>query len=166
MDWLGQEYGEQGLSHLVHAALSSSMLGLAHARQAEKVFAGLLNCLPVECRREVAFSTGLRHSPRRPFRWITLDDDPAERRQLARLFGLTVIEPHTDFPAEQQPSVPIHGWAAYIACCVREKKISAWEHTLSQPRHNISLDSLDELGNRCLLELRAHLPQPTAATTA
>jgi hypothetical protein len=154
LTWLAKEYGAEGAAQLLHTALSADMLGMAPGNQSDKVFAALLNCLPVECRTEITFSTGLKHSPRRPFRWIALDDDPAEHRQLARQFGLTVFE-RSSASTLHQSSTPLHGWASYVQWCVGENKLSHWEDTLRQPHPGVSLQSLGVLGARCLPALNA-----------
>ena len=57
-----------------------------------QLIAGLFSCLPPECRPEFSFSTGLKFSPRRPFRIVALSDDPAERQWVAHYPNVAVLD--------------------------------------------------------------------------
>jgi hypothetical protein len=76
------EPGAIWLGAVVEAALSSTSLALVAGHLRLRLVAGLINCLPLEARTAFSFSTGLKHSPRRPFRLSCLADDRAERRRL------------------------------------------------------------------------------------
>lgn len=59
---------------------------------AEQLVAVLLHLLPSEQRTLVSFSTGLRCSPRRPFRLTIAPKDPMQQQALTRLSGLHLVE--------------------------------------------------------------------------
>jgi hypothetical protein len=85
------ELGRERMAALMDAAIQQRPLGVCCRLPAEELFAALLNLLPVERRPEFSFSTGLKYSPRRPFRLIAAPADEAEQERLARQFQVTVL---------------------------------------------------------------------------
>lgn len=106
-----KELGPARLARLVKAALDKGPLGVVSTVRAESVFAALMNCLPLENRRGLSFSTGLRYSPQRPFQLITVAADPAEHRSLQRRADLDIV----DLTAEAGPLGSLTGWAGEVA---------------------------------------------------
>lgn len=85
------QIGEAGLEKLLEALLHADQLAIVGAHDYERLFAGLINCLSPERRIECSFATGLRCSPRRPFRLISIERDPGEFRRLARQ-GISIFD--------------------------------------------------------------------------
>jgi hypothetical protein len=142
-----QQYGADRMSAAVQIALTCTRLGLACRRKTDRVAAALLSCLPVECRLEFSLTTGLKFSARRPFRWMAVGNDRAERRRLEQQFGVTVV----DLEAARPPRTfsTLHGWAGFVSFCIRHSRLSALEAELSQPHVGLQLQDLAELGDRC-----------------
>jgi len=166
---LGQLLTEPGVTWLgavVEAALSSTSLALVAGRLRPRLVAGLINCLPIECRTAFSFTTGLKHSPRRPFRLFCLANDPAEQRRLERQYDLTVLElsgkPPKRFTATD-------GWSGFVACTIATGKTSFLSQQLAKPRPKLTLADLPQLGNELLEGLAAlensiaNSPAPAAA---
>ena len=84
--------GPQQMAALIQAARDAVCLAVVGACPPASLIAGLFSCLPPECRLEFSFSTGLKFSPRRPFRIVALSDDPAEQRWVAGHSNVTVLE--------------------------------------------------------------------------
>jgi hypothetical protein len=105
-----ERYGAPRIAWLVEAALTSDRLLVLGAENRDLVAAGLMNCLPAECRPELSFATGLAYSPRRPFRINVLKLSPVDERRLSRQSGVTVLNLADEPPADFVPS----GWAAYL----------------------------------------------------
>lgn len=85
------ECGTLLLAGLVPAAINSTSLALVNTENPERLIAAIFSCVPVERRSELTFSTGLKYSPRRPFRLIVLDEtDPHAQQRLCRRHGLTL----------------------------------------------------------------------------
>lgn len=82
----------EALSHLATTVLENPSVGLASALPPRALFAALFQLIPLEDRLKVSFTTGLRHSLRRPFRLFLLPNDPLARRQFQRHAGVTVVE--------------------------------------------------------------------------
>jgi hypothetical protein len=142
--------GPQWLATLVQAALTCPSVALAASGEPERVIAGLLNCLPPECRCRFSFSTGLRYSPRRPCRIVTLGDDKSEWRQAQRRYGATVLDlsqaPPVDF-------APIDGWARLVEHVLRAGQISFLATQFSKRRFELAAEDLPALGLQLLEEI-------------
>jgi hypothetical protein len=81
------------LATFVQAVSSTACtVAVSGGASAEQLISGLLYCLPVQDRNAISFSTGLKHSSRRPFRILPLPHDPAERREIARLPNTMVLD--------------------------------------------------------------------------
>jgi hypothetical protein len=144
--WLARELGPNRIQSLLCSALTATVFGLASPR-AERIVAGLLNCLPADVRAEFSFSTGLRFSPRRPFRWVVVDQDPVAQRHLQQQFDFTVVDPHRDGPPTGTP--PDHGWASFVAACLTQRRWSALKAELNRPRPGLTTAELSALGAAC-----------------
>ena len=59
---------------------------------AEQFIAVLFHLLPSEQRSQISFSTGLKFSPRRPFRLTIAPQDPVQQKTLGRLSGMHLFE--------------------------------------------------------------------------
>jgi hypothetical protein len=130
------------MARLLSAALSAPALGVGGVVSVDALASAIFNCLPVECRTQFSFSTGLVHSPRRPFRIIALPNSPAERAHLARQFGLTVL----DLAAGELPAegieIATHPWAQYVADALADGQIANLTAYLMRPRPGLTLADL------------------------
>jgi hypothetical protein len=139
--------GVTWLAALVEAALASTAAAVVAGSQRHRLIAGLISCLPPECRTEFSFSTGLKYSPRRPFRLIGLGDDPVDQRRLLRQYEITVLE-LSDKPPKQFTA--LDGWGGFIACAIATGRSAFLSSQFSQPRRQKSLAELDTWGNQLL----------------
>lgn len=76
----------------IQEARGTVCLAVAGAQNPSTLMAGLMSCLPPECRLDFSFSTGLKFSPWRPYRLVAVSDDPAERLWVATYPNVTVFE--------------------------------------------------------------------------
>ena len=90
---MAAEIGPAALATLVQAALTNVCLAVRGPVAMERLIGGLLDCLPVDCRTSISFSTGLKFSARRPFDLCALPDDAAQQRWLANRPGLADVGP-------------------------------------------------------------------------
>ena len=116
---LVERLGPRQLAWLVEKAVLADTLVLVGTPHAEWLLAGLLNCMPVECRPELSFATGLVYSPRRPFRISVVEADDAEQRRLARQPGVTLVNLADAPPDDFIPT----GWAAYLEEAIRSDRL-------------------------------------------
>lgn len=156
---LAERFGPRQVAWLVEKALMADALVLAGAPHAEGLLAGLLNFLPVECRSELSFATGLLYSPRRPFRISIVEADEAEQRRLSRQPGVTFLnlsdQPPTDF-------IPT-GWAAYLEEAIRSDRLTIVAAELQRTRLGLRLSDLAWLSDQLRARLRAASPAPAPA---
>lgn len=144
--------GPDWVAALVQAALESVSLALAGGPAAVHLIAGLINCLPPECRTHFSFSTGLRFSTQRPFRVVGLPGDAAELRRLKLRHNVAVLNLDGEPPAE---FAPIDGWARLIRRVLQTGRTSFLATQFSKRRFELAPDDLPALGLQLLEELDA-----------
>jgi hypothetical protein len=122
--------------HLASPTLTALVLGLPRTH-ADRIIAGLINCMPLESRPTCSLATGLRFSPRRPFRWLAVDDDPVTQRHLAHDFDVVIVDPES--PSERLSAAPGHDWADFAADCINRGRISALRAEIDQSTPPLAL---------------------------
>lgn len=143
---LADEWGADQLGMLIKETLEHRHLGLAVGARAPSLIAGLLNCFPVECRTRFSFSTGLKCSPRRPFRIVRLPaDDPVAVRRFRVKHRIAVWDPKQK---ASEAAAPHEGWPGLIATLMRSGDVELLAERLSHPRPGLSVGDLELLGNR------------------
>jgi hypothetical protein len=155
--------GNSWLCAVVQAALSSTSLALVAGRLGYKLIAGLVNCLPVECRTAFSFTTGLKHSPRRPFRVFALNCDQAEQRRLQRQFDVTVLETSGEPPRYVAADTP---WSGFVRAAIAAGKTSFLARQLALSRPNLTLADLPRLGDELLASLMSSNGPPVDSSAA
>ena len=140
------------LATLVQAALASPGVAVVGGASAEHLIAGLINCLPPECRTEFSFSTGLKVSSRRPYRVVALSGNSDERHRAERLYDLAVLDfshaPSTRF-------APLDSWARFIQRVLKSGRTSLLSAHLSNRQQEFAPEDLHALGLQLLEELDA-----------
>ncbi|MGI8980052.1 MAG: hypothetical protein ACR2FY_12585 [Pirellulaceae bacterium] len=86
------ELAPESLTNLATTVLENSSVGLATSLPARSLFAALFQRIPRDERPQVSFTTGLRYSPRRPFRLFLLPSDPVVCRKFQHQPEMTVVE--------------------------------------------------------------------------
>lgn len=155
---LAQLRGEPGvtwLAALLEAAIASPAIAIVGGSHALRLVAGLFNALPIECRPRFSFSTGLKSSPRRPFRVLCLSDDPVEIRRLSRLGERTVLDLNGKPP---QCYSSANGWGGFIANSIAAGRTEFLARQLSQSRPALSLEHLPVLGRQLLEQMADDAP--------
>lgn len=148
---LAREPGPPALSTLVQTALVSDRLAIFSDIPREQLIAGLFSLLPVECRTEFSFSTGLKFSPSRPVRISSLPDEESAWRAIARR-GITLLRLDNTSPSDE---VRWEGWAAWIAEVLGSGKLTVLAGELDQPRPGLTLAGLSELSEQLRADLRS-----------
>ncbi len=106
-----RELGATRLGAALTAALTTRPLAIATPGPHERLFATMLDLIPLCLRVQCSAVAGLRFSPRRPFRWFGLGNDERERRRLQRIGDLLVIDLGRELPPRLTPK---SGWARLI----------------------------------------------------
>ena len=158
---LAAEVGPASLATFVEAALTSVCLAVRGPVPTDCLVGGLLDCLPLDCRTSISFSTGLKFSARRPFDLFALPDDTAQQRWLAHRPGLTAFDLGRS-PASA--SLLVHNWARLIHRLLSSGDFAFLSEELARPRADFTLDDLPVLGLQLLDEFEAGaMKQPEVA---
>ncbi len=130
---------------------AAGAVGLIGGQERPRLVAALVNCLPVECRTEISFSTGLRFSPLRPLRVFAVGNGHVEQRHLLQQQGTTLLD-LTGKPPAAQSAV---GWSGFVATAIAAGKIGFLAGELATARAGLSLVGLSALGDELLEKLAA-----------
>jgi hypothetical protein len=149
---LAAEVGPASLAMLVQAALTNVCLAVRGPVAMDRLICGLLDCLPLDCRTSISFSTGLKFSARRPFDLLALPDDPAQQRWLANRPGVTELDLNRD-PASARHLV--HDWARLIHRLLSSGDFAFLSEELGKPRGDFLLTDLPVLGLQLLDEFES-----------
>lgn len=144
--------GPEWMAAIVRAALESESLVLAGGPGPVHLIAGLVNCLPPECRTALSFSTGLRLSTQRPFRVTGLPGDPTELRRAARRPGAAVLNLDGPPPDEYASD---DGWPRLIRRVLQTGRTSFLATQFSKRRFELAPNDLPALALQLLEELDA-----------
>jgi hypothetical protein len=145
-------WGADRFAGILATAIIAPSLGWSACSETEQVVAGVLACLPPACRKEISLTTGLRHSPRRPFRWMAFLYDDGERRRLQRKSEIEFVDLASHDPSE---SASIDGgWARFVAACLRAEDYEHLAAQLQGAPAELSLDDLNALGDELLRHVR------------
>ena len=149
---LSHDPGIEWMAAALAEMIAQPKWGLAvPAPLASRLISGLLNCLPVECRTEISFTTGLRWSPRRPFRIVCLGLDPAEIRRTERQQGpvFSLTGQALDLSAIDA------GWAGFVAEVLRTGRTSTLTTFLTKAAAPGRLAELNAWGASQRVELNS-----------
>lgn len=149
---LAVDPGPEWLATLIQIALNSHTLAIVGGPAPEHLIAGILNCLPPQCRTEFSCSTGLRFSSRRPFRIVALSNDKEELRRVQRLYDVVVLDLGTSLPPQ---CAPLDSWARLIERACRSGRIDLLAAALARRHADVSLEDLPALGLQLLEEFDA-----------
>ena len=152
LTFLATDPGSENMAALVQAVRDAVCLAVGGTPSPASLIAGLFGCLPPECRLEFSFSTGLKFSPRRPFRVVALSGDPAERCWVAGYSNVAVLELRSDTAPQ---SMPLDGWGQLVRRALATGQIPFLAAQVSKRRFNLSLDDLPALGLQLQEELDA-----------
>lgn len=89
---LVEQCGPSGVGRLLDAVLGEKPVILIGVQKPDATVAGLLNLLPLSCRGELSFTTGLKYCPRRPFHLLIASEESAELRRLFRQQLINVVD--------------------------------------------------------------------------
>ena len=86
------EIGAAIYNDLVDAVANSKHIAVLTNGQVERLFQSILHTFSPEDRLTISFTTGLKDSPRRPFKLFVLPNDPTVVRQSQRLSGARIVD--------------------------------------------------------------------------
>jgi hypothetical protein len=143
---LGDLLGEIGAARIgmaIESLLAGRPLAIRASVSTEKLFSGIWQCLPIECRGEFSFSTGLQYSPRRPFDLLALPSDSQSQRRLTQRYDLHTV----DLNNVPDLKLSIGGWANHVAMTLACKGVTVLANQLATLRPGLALADLPALAN-------------------
>lgn len=144
-------HGPAWLAAALDAGVTRPRLGIVCSPHTERIMRGLVACLPVACRPKFSFSTGLRYSLRRPFRWIAVARDPARQRHLHSQYDVTTVAAAPSGETTARP--PACGWARFVAAAAQAGGLTTLEAKIQNSPAGLTIEGLDRFGQECLREL-------------
>jgi hypothetical protein len=151
-----QVLGPEKLASLVCAALKTEMVGVTTPVPAQRLFSVLLDLLPLGHRLQFSWTTGLRVSPRRPYRLAALPEDRDEQRQAMRLLHLTPLDLNANPPAKYAAR---SGWPLLMYELLRNRQFSAVAAVIQDTATSAETD-LDLLAEQAHVRIAKQAPAP------
>ncbi|MDO4575924.1 MAG: hypothetical protein Q4D98_12000 [Planctomycetia bacterium] len=113
----------------------------------------LLDVLPVECRKEVSFSTGLKFSLRRLFRVVGMGYCAGELQRIRNHFQIPVFAAETKPQASEPYFPPLKNrWAMLVATILEQRREVEWSE-IAMTESMSSLHNLSRLARSCFRQL-------------
>jgi hypothetical protein len=151
---LAGDPGIEALVLLLQLANTSQRLAVRSHVPLERLFSGLLMLLPLHCRTQLSFTTGLRYSPRRPFHLLVLPPDRSEQRNLQRTSSATPLDLTRD-PPPLLDKLRL-GWAYLIRDVLRTRQFAVLPELLRRAhRYADEALKLDEIAQRVEADVHA-----------
>ena len=124
--------GVRRFATILDSALTHVTTILEGRAPVDLLLEALLDMLPVSCRCEFSFSTGLRFSPERPFRIVGLGDSgdaSAEALRIRASYHLPILS--TDSEGTTASALPAmrHRWAMFVATVLEQGLEQNWQET-------------------------------------
>jgi hypothetical protein len=132
--------GTRPLVFLLDAVLNSQAVGYFSDCSPGSLLGALFDLLPVAARSSVSFSTGLRFSPRRPFRLLALPDEELERRRVVRQGELVMADLSM---LDIDSFVPQSPWAGLVMETLEQGRFSAMRRMV-KAEESSGVETLDE----------------------
>ncbi len=154
---IAEVVGELGIErtlHFLQRALTCPRLAVRSVVPLERLFSVLLMLVPLRFRTEFSFSTGLRVSPRRPFRLLALSPDTTEQRNVERSSGARLLDlTRPDMPPLERLS---GGWAYLLRDVIESRHLAVLPELLRRAnRYDDPELSLDDVARRVEDEVQA-----------
>lgn len=156
MAQLARDPGPAAVATLVQTALASDRVAIFSEAPCEQLIAGLFNVLPVECRLEFSFTTGLKFSPGRLVRLSSLPPEQSSWRAIARC-GITLLRLDSTSPSDD---LSWEGWAAWVAAVLSAGKLSVLTAELEQARPGLTCADLHSLSEPLQAGLQSQPREP------
>ena len=148
---------------VVDAILTGRGVAVVVDRETRKIITAAIHCLPPSWRGEVSFSTGLKHSTRRPFCVIAVENDESLQQSLRRRHGFTIVGALSGVvDSSSEDRVPLGSWAAFVTAALEANQPTSIADTLMQADAARTADELNQLGEAAQQAV-AIKPRPLAA---
>ena len=140
---IARKPGPAAMATFIQTVLATDRVAVACAAPLESVIAAFIGTLPVECRTEFSFSTGLRFSARRAGRISALGEERSTWKAVARQ-GVTLLDLDSLGGGD---ALEWQGWAGYVAHALAAGSFSQLANELSHTRPGLKVSQLDGLAD-------------------
>jgi hypothetical protein len=138
-----REQGER-IAALLQAVLDSISLGMiGNPTESLSIFESLYSCLPVSCRSEVSFSTGLNFSDCRPVRVADFSNAPHDVAQESLHGNVLVFDIDQYLPFEDEL---LEAWPLAVLRMLRASRIETLMRVCESSRLGQTLNGLSVMG--------------------
>lgn len=134
-------HGPELLCALLEATIHQASVGVVNEPVPARLFAAVLNLLPLSCRTQVSFSTGLIPSGSRVFRLSLLPGDEAGQRQVVRQTGVVPFDVHAAASGKTRP-----GWVQLVQRFLDAGKLREFSRIIRGAPRELTLADLDRFG--------------------
>ncbi len=146
---LQSDPGPAWVARLLSLMMAGQPFAIVGHAQPACLLAGLINCLPPSCRTELSFTTGLKYSPRRPYKINCVPAHQPEQRRALRQHEIELL----DLSAERTPGLSVtSGWPGFVSCALSAGKTSFFASRVSR-LGDVAEADLDRIGDQLLEEL-------------
>lgn len=143
--------GPGWVARLLGLLLAAQPIAIIGHAQPACLLAGLLNCLPPSCRLQSSFTTGLKYSPRRPYKVYCVPTHQPEQRRSLRHHDIEIV----DLSAERTPGLAVTcGWPGFVSGALAAGKTSFFASRVGR-LGEVAAEDLDRIGNELMEELAA-----------
>jgi hypothetical protein len=142
LERLCSDLGPRTLASLLQSLLSTPFMCIRGGPVAEQLMAGLLCLVPPPCRAELSLSTGLRISPRRPFRLISLEADSGLARRLAQRPDTVVFDLSSGNSPPAEQASPWGGLIVEILRINDWDRLAQWYTQIDERTRTKDLDQI------------------------
>lgn len=150
------------LCAVVAAVVGNRSVCVIERRAPELWLAALFSVLPVECRTQVSFCTGLQFSGRRPFRCASRRTLERDVRKSSQRSGITLLD--VDELGDSGDEIP-RGWATLAGQILAGKKLTTWEGLLGCNLPGLKIENLNALAQEMLQQQRFNSPPVCSEAT-
>lgn len=140
-------FGQAWLVGTIDVLLHHSAVAVIGDTTREQLVSAVMTCLPPSCRGELSFSTGLKYSPRRPFRLFAVGLDPIEQNRVNRQGDVQMLDLRDEAP---QPESSATGWSGWINEMLLQGNLTAISSRLNELPRGVHLSRLDSWGELLL----------------
>lgn len=154
---LARDPGPRVMATLAHAVLANERLAISSHTPIDRLIAGLFSLLPIACRGDVSFSTGLKFSLSRPWHLAAaIGSDRASCRTLEQNgYAMLNLDEVKANGAE-----PLSAWPACVEQLLASGKLSILASELEKQRPFFDRSQLDELSRQVQARLAGASSRP------
>ncbi|MDO4571460.1 MAG: hypothetical protein Q4D38_13835 [Planctomycetia bacterium] len=145
------QIGTRRFATLLDQLLGNCATAVSSDLPSSLLIGALLDTLPIECRAEISFTTGLGFSFERFARLLFIGSDAAEKDRVQKQFNLPILSANSSNSDDVLPTLR-NRWSMFWATLLEQNREQEWG-ALALLDNTQSLSDLSKLGRRYFREL-------------